>query len=163
MSVGKILTVGRQLLTWVTACSRSWQQYALTVRSPYFLVVTLHPCCKVAALGNPRELSSSDGRRKGEKTIFFSFSVEVVPMAKPGPGDLTWKSMQVPAKSPCHRSIALPSECWVQWVTRPSGRVILKELWEHAQLDLDCVKFTFAGVCLLLNSFVWSLPPNHCW
>lgn len=73
------------------------------VRSPYFAVVMLYHCSKLASLR--RQVLVSDLHpmvwREGEKAIIVSFPMEVEIMSELGPGDLAWKSMEVTAKSTC--------------------------------------------------------------
>lgn len=76
------------------------------VRSPYFAVVMLYRCSKLASLRRQvlvRDLHPTVWR-EGEKAVIVSFPMKVEIMSELGPGDLAWKSMEVTAKSPCKSS-----------------------------------------------------------
>lgn len=89
------------------------------------------------------------GRRKGEKTVVVSFSVEAVTMSEPGPGDVA-ETARSPVDPVTHRLSAEFDECLdLQVKSFPRGCEIVPRL--------VCVMLTFSSLYLLLD-----FPPNCC-
>lgn len=87
------------------------------------------------------------GRRKGEKTVVVSFSVEAVTMSEPGPGDVA-ETARSPVDPVTHRLSAEFDECLdLQVKSFPRGCEIVPDWFVSCLLFRACICY-------------WIFPPT---